>query len=157
MCKLIGILYAIIRWDRFRDLLIRRHLGDCPRCGQAGVAASGWAGRVRPPDWVSREASLWPEVERLMAGRAAAETAPPPVLRQRPWLKLAVATGGTVAVAVLALLLGRRLPEPDIAAPLLVQAPRIEILSAEIEGLPARASLFQTERASFIWFSRTPR
>lgn len=155
MCKLIGILYAIIRWDRFRDFLIRKHLDACPRCGQAGAEASGWAGRVRPPDWVSREASLWPEVERMMAGRAA--DAPRPVPHERPWPKLAVATGGVLAVAALALLLGRRLPEPDIAVPFLVQAPRIEILSAEIEGLPARASLYQTERASFIWFSRTPR
>lgn len=157
MCKLIGLLYAAVRWDRFRDFLIRKHMGACPRCGQAAVEGAGWAGLVRPPDWTSREASLWPEVERLMAGQAVAAPAPPAVPLRRPWPRLAVATGGILAVAALALLLDRSLPDRDAAAGLVVQAPRIEILSAEIEGRPARPTLYQTERASFIWFSRTPR
>jgi hypothetical protein len=157
MCKLIRVLYAVVRSDRFRDYLIRKHMAVCPRCRQDEAAVLEGGLSLRPPEWIFREASLWPEVERMMAGRGAPGPARPQVPRRRPFAELAVASGGVLAVAVLTLLLGRRPPVTDDIAAVVARAPRIEILSAAIEGRPARATLYQTERASFIWFSETSR
>ena len=157
MCELIRLLYAVIRLDRFRDFLIRKHLAVCPRCVQAWAEGAGLPGLVRPPDWISREASLWPEIERMMAERAATAPAPPLVLPRRPRASLAVAAGGVLAVAALAMLLGRRVPDAYRIPAAVAQAPRVEVLSAEIDGRTARATLYQTERASFIWFSERSR
>jgi hypothetical protein len=92
----------------------------------------------------------------MMAERAAAAPAPPRVLPRGPLAELAVAAGGVLAVAALALLLGRRAPDLSLTAAA-ARAPRIEVLSAEIEGRPARATLYQTERASFVWLSERSR
>lgn len=157
MCELVKLLYAAIRLDRFRDFLIRKHLAVCPRCVQAWAEGAGLPGLVRPPDWISREASLWPRIEHMMAERAATAPAPPRVLPRRPFAELAVAAGGVLAVAALALLLGRGAPDGYLTTAAAVRAPRIEVLSAEIEGRPARATLYQTERASFVWLSERSR
>jgi hypothetical protein len=157
MCKFVRVLYAVVRLDRFRDYLIRKHMAVCPRCRQDEAVVLEGVRSFRPPEWISREASLWPEVERMMAGRGVPEPARPPVPRRRPFAELAVASGGVLAVTVLTLLLGRHPPGTDDITAIVARAPRIEILSAEIEGRPARATLYQTERASFIWFSETPR
>jgi hypothetical protein len=93
----------------------------------------------------------------MMAERAATAPAPPRVLPWRPFAELAVAAGGVLAVAALALLLGRGAPDGYLTTAAAVRAPRIEVLSAEIEGRPARATLYQTERASFVWLSERSR
>jgi hypothetical protein len=157
MCKLVRVLYALVRLDRLRACLIRKHFAVCPRGGRAGAEDAGWAGLVRPPDWVSREASLWPEVERLMDERARTAPGPAPAPLRRPLAELAAAAGGILAIAVLALLLGKRHPTEAVDASAVAGAPRVEVLSAEVEGRPARLSVYQTKRASFIWFFPTPR
>lgn len=157
MCRFVRLLYAVVRLDRFRDHLIRKHLAVCPRCRQLRAEESGWRESLRPPDWISRETSLWPEVERSMAARVAGGSLRTPPPRRRPFAELSIAAGGMLAMAVLALLLGRRPATTDAVNAIVPRAPRIEVLSAEIEGRPARATLFQTERASFIWFSQITR
>jgi hypothetical protein len=158
MCKLVRVLYALFRLKRFRAYLVRTHFETCPLCGRADAEEAGWAGLVRPPDWISREASLWPEVERRLRESDRGRTVPGPAAAMRPSLKLAVAAGGVLAVAVLAVLLGKHPPSgtgAGVAAAL--QAPRVEVLSAEVEGRPARSSVYQTKAGSFIWFSPMPR
>jgi hypothetical protein len=157
MCEFVRLLYALVPLGWFRDYLIQKHLAVCPRCVQAWAEGTGLPGLVRPPDWISREASLWPRIEQMMAERAAAEPAPPRVLPRRPFAELAVAAGGVLAVAALALLLGRRAPDAYLAEADAARTPRIEVLSAEIEGRAARATLYQTERASFVWLSEGSR
>jgi len=155
MCKLVRVLYVLLPLDRFRAYLIRKHFAECSRCGLAAAEAPGWAALLKPPDWISHEAGFWPEVERLMAERPSGDSAPRQAPLRRPLAGLAAAVGGVLAVAALVLLLGKRPPAAVVAA--VGSAPRVEVLSAEVEGRPARASIYQTKRASFIWFSRTPR
>lgn len=157
MCKLARFLYAVVPAARFRARLIRKHFAACPRCSKTWGAEPPWAGLLRPPDWIPREASLWPAVERLLTERVAAAAAPPRPPLQRRLAEAAAAAGGVAAVAILALLLGGHRPTTAVGSSAVSGPPRVEVLSAEVEGLPARASIYQTKRASFIWFSRTPR
>jgi len=158
MCELIRILYALVRLKRFRAHLVRTHFESCPRCGLAGRDADVWAGLVRPPDWISREASLWPEVERRMRQPVRSEFSTRTAPSVLPMARLAVAAGGILAAVVLAVLLWTPVRRgPFSAADAAVQAPRVEVLSAEVEGRPARTSVYQTKGASFIWFYPAPR
>ncbi len=164
MCKLVSLLYGLVRWKKFRAFLIRRHMEACPRCSAAplaGPASGGWADAVRPPDWVREEGSLWPGIRKRMrenavAGPAAARTGPAAPARRRFHGRLLPAAAGLAAVAVFGVLVwrgNRRVPGGTAAG---AGSPRVEILSAEVEGLKARPSVFQTKDASYIWFSRTP-
>jgi len=158
MCELVRVLYTLVRLKRFRAILIRMHLERCPRCGLAAPDLEGWGSLIRPPDWISREPSFWPAIQRRMRETVWGGSAPGPVEAERPFARLAAAAGGILAVAVLAVLLWLRPPGGHVSpsAPAL-EAPRIEVLSAEVQGRPTRASVYQTKTASFIWFYPTPR
>ncbi len=164
MCRFITILYRLVALKAFRAFLVRRHMEACPRCSaepSEGMAAGGWADAVRPPDWIRAEACLWPEIERRLreaaaAGPAKASTVPSVPVPRRPAVRLVPAAAALAAVAVLGVLawrVGHRLPG---AGPAAAVSPRVEVLSAEVEGRKARPSIFQTKNASYIWFSRTP-
>ena len=164
MCRLIRVLYRLVAWKAFRAFLVRRHMEACPRCSaepSEGTAAGGWAEAVRPPDWVRAERSLWPEIERRMreaaaAGPAGARTVPAVPVRRRLAVRLVPAAAAVAVAAVLGVLAwraGHRLPGVGLTAAV---PPRVEVLSAEVEGRKARPSIFQTKNASYIWFSQTP-
>lgn len=158
MCKLVRILYALVPLKRLRAYLIRSHLEVCRNCRPDIGETEGWAGLVQPPAWISREPGHWPQIERRMREQARVESARRSAPVRRPSAELAVAAGGVLAIAVLAVLLGKHPPRGtgtrDAAA---LRAPRVEILAAEIGGRPARSSVYQTKGASFIWFSPMPR
>jgi hypothetical protein len=169
MCRLISLLYGLVRWKTFRAFLVRRHMEACPRCAAAppsGPAPGGWVDLVHPPDWVRYELSLWPEIERRMRESAAAGPAgarPLPVTPGRrgfPGRLVPVAAGLAVValLGVLAWRAGHKYPggTEGATAGATAGSPRVEVLSAEVEGRKARPSVFQTKDASYIWFSRTP-
>lgn len=148
MSKLIRLLYDLVPAARFRDYLIRTHFA----AGREGLPGAGgeedWAALVRPPDWISREAGYWPAIQERMRGesrRGSGLAAP------RPNGRLAVAAGGLLAAAVLALLFAIRWV-PGTAPTGMPDASRVEVLSAEVDGRPARSSIYQMKSASFIWF-----
>jgi hypothetical protein len=153
MCRLIRLLYALVPITRFRALLVRSHLAACQACSPDSGERGRWDALVRPPGWISQEAGYWPDIRaRMQAGPGEARPRPA-AAGVRPRSGLAVAAGGVLALAVLAVLVGRR-PSPGRppATAGLPGAPRIEILSAEVRGLPARTSVYQMKSASFIWF-----
>jgi len=154
MCSLIRLLYRLIPWRPFRDLLIRRHYSGCPKCGPAPAAPEPWEEAIRPPDWILRSGSLWPEIRKGLEERG--RTVPAPRTsgrRRRPGLNWAVAAAGTMGCLLLVLLIREnrriaRLPGgPDGA--------RVVVISAEVQGRNADSFLFQTKTASFIWFAPT--
>jgi hypothetical protein len=135
----------------------------CPRCSispAAGPETEGLAEAVRPPDWIRAEGSLWPGIRKRMlespaAGRVEGRVPPAAPARRRSAARLVPAAAGLTAVAVLVVLAwraGRRVPVVTAGA----EAPRVEVLSAEAGGRKARATIFQTPNASFIWFSQKP-
>jgi hypothetical protein len=153
MDKLIRLLYLLVPIGRFRDRLIRTHFA----AGRDGLPEAGgeedWAAPVRPPDWISREAGYWPAIQermrsesRMGSGLRAARPAGRPA-------GLAVAAGGLLAAAILAALFVIR-PVLDTAwSPAgMPDTSRVEVLSAEVAGRPARSSIYQMKSASFIWF-----
>lgn len=157
MCALARMLYALVRWKRFRASLIRVHFAGCPRCGMGTPGAERWAGLVRPPEWVAREGSLWPEIERRMhrSVRPAPRRAPAP----EPLLiiKLSAAAGGALALALLAVLVSKPAPRAPLAPSLAkLGQPRVEVLSVEIDDREGRSSVYQTDSASFVWLYPGP-
>lgn len=153
MCRTARFLYALIPVRRFRAYLIRSHFATCRSCGPEAGRTEDWAALVRSPDWIIREAGYWPEIERRMRATPTGGTAPQALAPVRPLAGFAAAAGGVLALAVLAVLfVGPPAPGPDPAAAGRLGAPRVEVLSAEIEGRLARSSVYQMESASFIWF-----
>jgi len=158
MCRIVRLLYALIPLRRFRAYLIRSHFATCRSCGPEAGRQEGWAELVRSPDWVFREAGYWPEIERRMRAEPARDAVPAALAPVRPSAGFAAAAGGVLAVAVLAVLfIGRPGPGPDPSAAGRLEAPRVEVLSAEIGGRLARSSVYQMKSASFIWFYPAPR
>jgi hypothetical protein len=164
MCKLVRLLYGLVRWKTFRAFLIRRHMEDCPRCAiepTSGPAADGLAGAIRPPDWIRAEGSLWPEIRKRMmenaaAGPAAARPLPAAPARRRLAGRLVPAAAVLAGVAILGVLAWRTAHRTPAGTATGADSPRVEVLSAEVGGRKARPSIFQTINASYIWFSQTP-
>ena len=153
MCRTARFLYALIPLKRFRAHLIRSHFATCRACGPEAGRTQDWAALVRSPDWIIREAGYWPEIERRMRMTPTDGIAPQAVAPVRPLARFAAAAGGVLALVVLAVLFVRGpAAGPDPSAAGRLEAPRVEVLSAEIEGRLARSSVYQMESASFIWF-----
>ncbi len=134
-------------------------LQDRPPADRAGDEP--WAARFHPPPWILREENYWPELwRRLEEARAGASL---PSARRHPLLKWAAA--GVTAAAFLVLWICQivtpvRSPLSEFllnrnGAPS-ADAPRIRVLSAEIQGEAARSSVFQTPDASFVWIYKAP-
>jgi hypothetical protein len=158
MCKIVRLLYALVPFKRFRAYLIRSHLAACRDCLPDVRETEGWAELLRPPDWISREAGYWPELERRMQGEPRNNFVLKAATPFRPLAGLAVAAGGVLAVVILAVLFGRRpIPDTDSSMTGRLGPPRVEVLSAEVQGRPGRSSVYQTKSASFIWFYLGPR
>jgi hypothetical protein len=153
MCRIARFLYALIPLRRFRACLIRSHFAACRSCGPEAGRTEGWVELVRSPDWIFRETGYWPEIERRMREKPDGGVASKASAPVRPLAGFAAAAGGVLALAVLAVLfVGRPVPGPDTSAAGRIEAPRVEVLSAEIGGRLARSSVYQMKSASFIWF-----
>jgi hypothetical protein len=159
MCRLIRLLYRLLPWARFRDILIRRHLTVCPKCGPAAAVEKDWAGAFHPPDWVRQTGTLWTGIRnRMDAPAPSAESARRLERRNRPPVRWAVAGAGMIGVAILALVLWLNRGSFVALAPetAVREGSRVTVLSAEVLGREAKSTVFQTKSASFIWFYGTP-
>lgn len=160
MCRFVRLLYGLVRWKRFRAFLVRKHMEACLVCSAMPPRGDDWAACVHPPAWVREEGSMWPDIQRRMRENVAEASArdkavPAAPARRRFPTRLVPAAAGLAAAAVLGIIVWRAGHRtPGGAAPG-AGSPRVEVLSAEVEGKEARTSIFQTENASYIWFSRT--
>ena len=118
----------------------------------------------RPP-WLQDEPSLWPRVQKKMDAPAAKGRKAPRERRIRSfsfsasaWKWAAAAVGiGSITLGLALVGLRSRILRPGAqSTPVLLSAglgPRIEILSSVLAGSPAKAFLFQTEGASYVWLA----
>jgi hypothetical protein len=145
------------RLIRHLDRLIRRRKRPArPDEDPIPAGEDRWGAAFRPPDWIRRTDSLWPEIRKRMEEKSPAASAPAgPKPRNRHLFRWAVASAGMIGLAVLIGLLGERRRPNSPEADSFPESSRITVISAEIRGQEAKSSIFQTKSASFIWIYRT--
>ncbi len=121
----------------------------------------GIARRLFRPAWIMDSPSLWPAIQRAMAEPDGERRAPVsgvfgPAQRVWRWAAAAIAiAAASVGLAVFGL--RSRIDRPNPATPSVLTTaaagPRVEILSSVLEGSPAKAYVFQTKEASFVWLA----
>jgi hypothetical protein len=149
-CKTVSFFYALIPVNRWRDLLIRRHIDGCARC-QAGLASraesrslfvqEGTAGIGR---------TLWTAVESGLAdvtsgSRTTIEPRAPAALRTRRW--------AVTAALLLALVTGYWILkdfQPEAVSPAAAAPSRFEIEYIRIDGQPADVVIYQPQGVDMI-------
>jgi hypothetical protein len=154
---------------------VRRHLRGCEKCRRFFQNEKTWAGLVR--DSASLQGLHYRGGVPSIAGSEARNPAwrtkglPPWILSARRRLsdertsRLRYLLWGTAAGAVL-VLIGLSgfllfLPHHDKAAgigasireTLTDSAPRVQVISVELKGKPAKPYIYQTPKASFIWIA----
>lgn len=161
MCKIYKILYAVLPIKKWKDALIRRHFERCPSCAEEVERISKAAEAFFRPDWIQDTTNLWPQIrDKITSSEKRAERVPPEIGRGRFWLGKWGWAGASAAFLILGAIgffilrhHDRSIPAPELA-PLQAPAaliPRVQVISAEIGGKRAKAYVYQTPAASFIW------
>jgi hypothetical protein len=161
MCKICRLLYRAvpIRW--FRSQLVSRHFASCRSCREEFAVEESLTELAHLSEWVTSEPSLWPEIkEKLAASRPSIglswkQTVFPPF---RIWRWAAAGAGLALLLLTIFLLLPSKQresrPTPP-AQPSSSRLSRIAVKHAEVRGKKARYLIYQTEKASFIWFDES--
>ena len=163
MCRIYKILYAVLPIKKWKAALIRKHFERCPICAGEIDRISKAAGAFFKPDWIQDAASLWPRIcETIVSSERRTERLPPEVGRDRLRLRKWGWLGASAAIFILGAIgffilrhHGRNIPEPGPTPPQVPAAliPRVQVISAEIGGKRAKAYIYQTPAASFIWLA----
>jgi len=163
MCKVYKILYAILPLKKWRSVLIRGHFERCPSCSAEMDGLNKGAGVFFRPGWIQETRNLWPRVRRgIFSFENRPEEFCPDIhaarFRVKKW-RLAAAFSALFVLGVIGFFfLGHH--ERNVLAPELVplqapaaMAPRIQVISVELKGKRAKAYIYQTPTASFIWIA----
>lgn len=163
MCKIYKILYAAIPIKKWKDFLIRRHFERCPDCAAAIDLKSDDVRGFFKPDWLQETSSVWPPLRgRILSGEGEPGNIRPTILPVRfrlpRWAFAAVIAAFFVLGTLGLLLLRTRGPKvlgPESSLPIkpAVGAPRVQVISVELQGKPAKTYIYQTPTATFIWIA----
>lgn len=163
MCKIYKFLYAAIPIRKWKSALIRRHFERCPRCAEEIIFKDHAASAIFEPDWIRETPNLWPQIrpkiishevqfQRFRPGITASQ------LRARGW-RWAVTAAAFLIVGAIGFFILRqndgKISGPDSSLPkdLIAAAPRVQVISADLGGKRAKAYIYQTPTASFIWIA----
>jgi hypothetical protein len=163
MCKIYKILYAVLPIKKWKDALIRRHFERCSSCVEEVERISKAAGALFRPDWIQDTANLWPQIRHKIAfSEKRTERVLPEIGRGRFRLRKWGWAGASAAFLILGAIgffilrhHDRSIPAPGLAPAQVPAAliPRVQVISAEIGGKPAKPYIYQTPAASFIWLA----
>jgi len=153
MCRLYEWLYALIPFRPIRARLLKSHIESCPRCREKFEPAAGLEDVAAPPAWIESEESLWPAVrDRLRLSPPAKKN--PRTRPDRLGLGLRWTIPAAFAGILLAGLAGFLLFRPSFDSN---DLPRVSIVRAESGGRKAETYFYQTQQASYVWISTSPK
>jgi len=163
MCKIYKILYAVIPIKKWKSALIRRHFERCPRCAEEIIFKDHVVRAFFKPDWIQEASDQWPQIRpRIISHEVQFQRFRPGItasqLRARRWKWVATAAAflivGTTGFFILRQY-SHKTPGPESSLPkeLSVAVPRVQMISAELGGKRAKAYIYQTPTASFIWIA----
>lgn len=163
MCKIYKILYTVIPIKKWKSAVIRRHFERCPRCAEEIDIKDHAASAIFKPDWIQGTPNLWPRIRpKVISYENRPETFRPGIsqwqLRARRW-SLASAAAAFLFLGLIGFFLLRqsdhKIPGPESSLPKEPAAPipRVQVISAELGGMRAKAYIYQTPMASFIWIA----
>jgi hypothetical protein len=163
MCKIYKILYAAIPLKKWKSALIRRHFERCPRCAEEFNYKDHVVRAFFKPEWIQGASSVWPQVRAQIILRknepeALRPAISPPRLRL-PIRALAAAISAFFILGTIGFFLlrphGRKLsgPESSLSTKPAAAVPRVQVISVELGGKRAKAYIYQTPTASFIWIA----
>lgn len=163
MCKIYKILYAAIPVKKWKSALIRRHFERCPRCAEEIIFKDHVVRAFFKPDWIQETPNFWPQIRtRIISHENQPETFRPGIspwqLRARRW-SLAAAAAAFLIIGAIGFFLLRQPdhkisgPESSLPKDLIAAVPRVQVISAELGGKRAKAYIYQTPTASFIWIA----
>ncbi len=163
MCKIYKILYAAIPLRKWKCGLIRRHFERCPHCAEEFTFRDHVVRDFLKPEWIPEASSLWPQVRaEIISRQIEPETLCPTVSRprfRRPMRALAAAISAFFILGTIGFFLlrqhGRQLPAPEspVSTKPSVSLPRVQVISVELGGKRAKAYVYQTPTATFIWIA----
>jgi hypothetical protein len=155
-CKIVDFLYAALPLRPFQALLIRRHMGACPRCQARLVSRAEAKGLFLAPDEVGDTEGLWRRISSRV-GSAGEMQGRQPAPAGAGWRWAAAAATATV-VAVTGFWLLRQVERPGFDASTVGPADRFQIDYIKVGGAPAQTFVYQPQGTDtvFVWAGKNP-
>jgi len=163
MCKKYKILYAAIPIRKWKSAIIRRHFERCQRCAEEFNYKDHVVRAFFKPEWIQGASSVWPQVRaQIIVRENESETLHPAIFRPRFRLPIRALAGAASAFFILGTIgffllrpHSRKLsgPESSLSTKPAVVIPRVQVISVELGGKRARAYVYQTPMATFIWIA----
>jgi predicted anti-sigma-YlaC factor YlaD len=148
-CRIANALYALIPAKRWRGLLVRIHLDNCPGCRAALADKALVRSLLVQPAEVSPGRALWPGIEQSLKGKPGrAEKKREAVRESRRWRWAAAAAG-----AVLVILAGTwawKGLHPTGGSVASLPPARFELEYVRVGGQPADAYMYQPQGSDII-------
>jgi hypothetical protein len=159
MCKFIAFLYGLIPLQGFRAFLIKRHIANCSICEKEPAIETLLQEKLRIPEWIESEQSLWPKIkEKVLSPEPLPSAHRQKVLRfMAPRWQWALAGLALLLVVGINILIERDLDPQRLQEEFIATAtiPTVIITHAEIKGKKAKPFIYQTHEKCFIWFEES--
>jgi hypothetical protein len=163
MCKIYKFLYAAIPIRKWKSALIRRHFERCPRCAEEIIFKDHAVRVFFKPDWIRETPNLWPQIRlRIISREDQPQSFLPRIssshFRARGW-RWAATAAAFLVVGTIGFFFLRQNDDtlPGSESPLPIEpaavVSRVQLISAELGGMRAKAYIYQTPTASFIWIA----
>jgi predicted anti-sigma-YlaC factor YlaD len=163
VCKIYKILYAAIPLKKWKSAIIQRHFERCPSCAGEIDLENDVVRTFFKPDWIQEPSVVWPQVH----AQILSQENEPEKIRSRIFpLRLRLPRWALAAAASVFFILGtigyflwtthgHKIVGPESSLPKkpTVAMPRVRVISVELEGKRAKAYIYQTPTATFIWIA----
>jgi hypothetical protein len=163
MCKIYKILYAAIPVRKWKSALIRRHFDRCPRCAEEIFIKEHAVHAIFKPDWIQGASDQWPQIRpRIFSHEVQFQRFRPAIspsrVQARRW-SLAAATAAFLILGTIGFFILQQYshktpgPESNSSREPAAFVSRVRVISTELGGKRAKAYIYQTPTATFIWIT----